>query len=91
MKKLMFFLFACFFIGIYAFSQDSTDTIGGGSSGSGFHLSATIVWVLGIILAIYEILVRKIPTLKNYSILGFIIGFIQKIIPNNSVTAKKLP
>lgn len=87
MKKLFSFLFAFLLIGLFCFSQDSTHTGTGGSSG----LSPTLVWILSAVLAIYEVLARIIPTLKNYSIIGLIITLIQKILPNNSTTGTKLP
>lgn len=84
MKKLIVFLFL---IPVYVFAQDSTGT--GGIDGVTFPS-----WVFtagAITLAVYEIVIRFFPTAKNYSLLGFIIALIQKIIPNKSTTAKKLP
>lgn len=86
MKKLTVFL-SLMLVSVYLFAQDSTGTGGIG----GFTLPTWAITAGAIILAVYEVAIRFFPTAKNYSVLGFIITLIQKIVPNNSTTAKKLP
>lgn len=86
MKKVLFLL-TVLLVTVFAFAQDSTGT--GSSDGGG--LPSWAYTVGAIILGIYELLARFIPTIKNYSILGLIISLIQKIIPNNSKAGEKLP
>jgi len=86
MKRLIAFLFAILICAV-VFAQDST---GGGTSG-GFQLPSWATTAGLIILAVYEVVARFVPTIKNYSIIGFIITVIQKIIPNKSSTSNKLP
>lgn len=69
------------------FAQDST----GGGSTAGFQLPSWATTAGLIILALYEVVIRFFPTAKSYSLLGFIITVIQKIIPNRSTTGEKLP
>lgn len=85
MKKLLSLLFALFTFAIL-FAQDSTAT-----SGGGFTSNKTVLIIAAIVLGIYEVVARKIPTVKNYSVLGVIITIIQKIFPNNSINSSKLP
>lgn len=86
MKKLLLFLSFTLIV-VIVFAQDST---GGGSTG-GFQLPSWALTAGAIILALYEVVIRFYPTAKNYSILGFIITVIQKILPNKSSTSNKLP
>lgn len=100
MKKLLKFLTFFFpvtiviiflmFMPAFLFAQDtaSQDTT---SIIPGFHPSANLKLIIAIVLVVYEGIARKIPTLKNYSIIGVIILILQKIFPNNSTTATKLP
>jgi hypothetical protein len=41
-------------------------------------------WVWPSVLGLYEVLVRVVPTAKNWSILSFVIKMIQFILPNKS-------
>lgn len=86
MKKLLFALIAILFISV-GFSQDSTATGGGTDSGlpAWFYIAGAAV------LALYEVLVRYIPTLNNYSIIGVIIKAIKAVIPNNAKGGGTLP
>lgn len=63
---------------------DSTDSTGTGGIPGEFELNPTVVLVLSAILGIYEVLARLIPTVKNYSILGWLIKLIQLLIPNRA-------
>lgn len=82
MKKFLFFLFAFAVIAFPALAQ--TDTTGTG--GGGFSLPANITLILGIALALYEVIIRFFPTVKNYSIIGWIITLIQAILPNRNAS-----
>lgn len=86
MKKLIVFL-SLILVSAFLFAQDST----GSGGATGFTLPSWAVTAGLIVLAVYEVAVRFFPTVKNYSVIGFIITLIQKIVPNKSVTAKKLP
>lgn len=89
MKKLIAF-FTLIFIAAISFAQDSTDTTGGGSGG-GFSLPSGVVLILSIALALYEVIVRFMPTVKNYSIIGWVIKLIQTVLPNKSTTKTDHP
>jgi len=87
MKKLLFCLMAMPMF-IVSFAQDSTAT-GGGSTGAGlpswFYIAATAI------IALYEVLARSIPTLKNYSILSVIIKALNAIVPNRKEGGGQFP
>lgn len=87
MKKFILF-FILLLANVALFAQDST---GGGSGGGGFTLSPTIVLILSLLLGVYEVVIRLIPTVKNYSIIGWIIKLIQTVLPNKSTTGEKHP
>lgn len=87
MKKFILF-FILLLANVALFAQDST---GGGSGGGGFTLSPTIVFILSLLLGVYEVVIRLIPTVKNYSIIGWIIKLIQTVLPNKSTTGEKHP
>ena len=89
MKKAFFYFLSLafmilLFLPVVILAQDSTvvDSTGGGGGGGGLVLSPTLVLVGSIILGIYEVVVRYLPTAKNYSILGWLIKIIQVIVPN---------
>ena len=44
--------------------------------------------VVGIILGLYEVIIRLIPTVKNYSLLGIIVNLLQWLNDNLNVTKK---
>ena len=44
--------------------------------------SSTVYWILFSIIVIYELLVRLIPTVKDISILSWVMKLIYAIIPN---------
>jgi len=86
MKKVILFLILIV-ISAAMFAQDSTGTGGGGVEG----LPSWVYTAGAIVLALYELIIRFFPTAANYSIIGFVIAIIQKIIPNKSTTGEKLP
>lgn len=61
-----------------------TDTTGNGGGGGGLTLSPTLIWILGAVLVVYEAVVRLVPTVGNWSILGLLIQLIQGILPNRA-------
>jgi len=86
MKRLLSFL-VLILISATVFAQDSSGT----STGSAFQWPSWATTASLVIVGIYELVARLVPTIKNYSIIGVIITIIQKIFPNQSVTATKLP
>lgn len=83
-RSVTFLLFILICISVNA--QDPT-----GGSGD-FQLSETVILILTLITAIYEVVIRVLPTVKNYSIIGWIIRILQFLIPNKSTDKeKKLP
>ena len=76
------FVYAC------VFAQDSTSV--SPSTGS-FSLPSWAGPVAAVVYGIYEILIRYIPTAKNWSILGWVIKLIQTIIPNNNSQTPTTP
>lgn len=66
--------------------QDSTGTGGGGG---GFQLSATLLGIIALVLGAYEVVIRIFPTVKSYSIVGWIIGLLKKISDSADNIAKK--
>lgn len=86
MKKvfaLIVFCMVCFI----AFAQDSTGVGTGGDTGV-FFSERMIVW-LTVIITVYELIVRLFPTVKNISILSFIMTILTKCVPNKSPAGKK--
>ncbi len=77
MKK--FIAFFLILISIRAFAQDSTNV--GGSPLEG--LPSWVYVAAAVLLGIYEVIVRFIPTVNNYSIIGMIIKVIRTVFPNN--------
>jgi hypothetical protein len=69
------------------FAQDSTGTGVGGTT----TLPSWVPLVASILLGVYELLARLIPTVKNISILGFVIKVIQAIIPNKNAAVPTDP
>jgi hypothetical protein len=89
MKKIriVYFLMLCMLLSMFAFAQDSTVT----GTGGNFSLPAWVITAGSIVLGVYEVFARFIPTTKNISVLGFIINLIQKILPNKSTEGKSHP
>jgi len=73
-------------LSIAALAQDTTTTGGGG-----FSLSPSILLILSLVVGLYEVIIRFIPTVGNYSIIGWIIALIQKVLPNKSTTKEDHP
>lgn len=81
----LFFTVIFSFAFFYSFGQDSSITVPT-SGGALSFLSHVPLWVWGVIYGAYELLVRVIPTAKNWSLLSLIIKIVQAIAPNNSIT-----
>ncbi len=81
MKKVSLLL-SLLFLAVCLFAQDSTVVsipVGGGVMALiTAHLAATIT----IVLAVYEVAARLIPTIKNYSIISFIVKILNQLVPN---------
>lgn len=81
------FFFALFLsLPFLVMAQDATDSTGTGGGGLPFELPKNVVVILTVVLSIYEVIVRIMPTVKNYSIIGFLIKLIQTVIPNRTTT-----
>lgn len=79
--KIAFLLtLATLFIICSVFAQDSTAT---GATGAA-TLPSWVPLVGSLLLGVYELVVRLVPTVKNYSIIGWVIKIIQLIVPNNA-------
>lgn len=89
MKKLLAF-FALISTSFIMFAQDSTDTTGAGSGGADL-IPGNIKTILLVFLGVFEVVARFLPTVKNYSIIGWVIKLIQTFLPNRSTTAKPHP
>jgi hypothetical protein len=76
--KPFFSLIATFFCFV-AFAQDSTAV--GGTPVEGLPSWAYVA--AAVLLGVYEVLARFIPTISNYSILSVIIKIINAVFPNN--------
>ncbi len=80
MRKVSMLL-SLLFATLLSFAQDSTIVvpIGGGiSTWVTEHLGTVIVAILGI----YELIARLVPTIKNYSIISFIVKILNQLVPN---------
>lgn len=42
-------------------------------------------WIAGLLVAVYELLVRYIPTVADYSIIGFIYRILDYLVENRAV------
>lgn len=73
-------LVALFILPGQTFAGDTTSA----ATGTGSSLPSWLPLVSGIVVGVYELLIRYIPTVKNYSILGWVITLIQAVIPNNN-------
>lgn len=86
MKKVMKFFALAFLmlLSLSVFCQDTAavDTTTVTSPGIIAGLSWTMI--LGIVVGIYEVLVRYIPTVSNISIVSFIMGLLKKLVPNKA-------
>jgi len=68
-------------------AQDTTAAGAAASAG----LPSWLPLVGGIVVGIYELLARLIPTVKNYSILSAVISVIQAILPNKNAATPTQP
>lgn len=46
------------------------------------NYGSTLYLVIGIVLGLYEVAVRYIPTVKDISVLSYVMKFLQAIAPN---------
>lgn len=81
MKKLSL-LFTLLCATALLFAQDSTGVSIPVSGGIVDWVTAHLGTTITIILAVYEVAVRLIPTLGNYSILSYIIKLLNILVPN---------
>ena len=84
MKQLKYFLFSivlclCAAAGFAQVAADSSK-VGYGPAGIVGNLPK---WALIVVGILYELIVRLVPTNKNYSILGNLAFLLNKAIPNN--------
>jgi hypothetical protein len=85
MKKVSLLL-SLLFATALLFAQDSTVVVpisGGISDWISTHLGLVIT----LVLSVYEILARVIPTIKNYSIISFIVKILNQLVPNQKTSA----
>lgn len=61
---------------------------GTGEQAGGFVLSAKVQWIIGIVLTVYELVVRYFPTLNNYSIIGNLYKLFRFLVPNKNAAGK---
>lgn len=91
MKSFIKSLFVCSLLMIVLvgslFAQDSTAVVAAATSA----LPSWVPLVGTIVLGVYELLVRYVPTVKNYSIIGLVIRIIQAVIPNNNASTPSQP
>jgi hypothetical protein len=91
MKELKLYLLGftiTMVLGLIAKAQDSTVHL---SIAGGITLPGWWKIALSILVGVYEIVVRYIPTVRNYSIIGWIIQIIQTLVPNKSVQGPEFP
>lgn len=81
------FIASALLMSIPIYAQDSAVV----ASGSGSGLPSWVPLVGTIVLGIYELLVRYLPTVKNYSIVGLVIKIIQAVVPNNNANTPSQP
>lgn len=82
---LSIFVLAILFIP-NVFAQDSTAVAAASPAIPSWGVPAA-----GIVVGLYELIVRYIPTVKNYSIIGFIIKVIQTVVPNKNAVIPSQP
>jgi hypothetical protein len=84
MKKL---IFSILFLSFAFFSFGQVDTLNTAVTGAEFfQVNAAVL--AGVLISLYEIVIRVYPTAKNYSILSLLISFLKFAIPNRSTTEK---
>lgn len=59
-----------------------TVIVGNSSTSNAETSNSMIVLVLGVLLSLYELFARFIPTVKDISILSWVMKFISTIVPN---------
>lgn len=76
---------ACFaFATIPVYAQDSTGVIHGAIENISTHKT-----LIGVVVGVYEVLARWIPTVKNCSILSGDMRFVKFVLPNRQVNGAK--
>ena len=69
-----------------AFAQDTIGKVPTGGGGITDWLIGNYVLFLSIVYGVYEVVVRLIPTVANWSIISRVMQMIHFLIPNNKVT-----
>lgn len=82
MKKIFSLLVFFLSVTLIAFGQDTTAVTGTGSTGG--WISNNLTLVVTIIYGLYELVVRLVPTAKNWSILTYVMRLVQFLIPNKT-------
>ncbi len=81
MKKVSLFL-ALLFATALLFAQDSTGVSIPVSGGAIDWITTHLGTVISIVLGVYELAVRLIPTLGNYSLISYIVKLLNILVPN---------
>ena len=66
-----------------AFAQDTLGKVSPGGEGITDWLKGNYVLFLSIVYGVYEVIVRLIPTVANWSIISRVMQMIHFLIPNN--------
>lgn len=79
MKKVISILCIMLIFVTFSFAQDNQPS-------TGSWLSNNYILILSIVLGVYEVVARYIPTVINISAVSWIIKLIQYFVPNNKST-----
>lgn len=61
---------------------DTVTTVVTSTSTADPSYGSTFYLVVGIVLGLYEVAVRYVPTVKDLSVLSYVMKFLQAIVPN---------
>ena len=87
MKKLSLVLTFILCLALTAtFAQDTLGKVPPGGGGISDWFKGNYVLFLSIVYGVYEVIVRLIPTVANWSFISRVMQLIHFLIPNNKVT-----
>jgi hypothetical protein len=79
--KVLLTLLSVLFVTVL-FGQDSASVTIPISGGIADWIANHLGTVITILLAVYEVAARLIPTIKNYSIISIVVSILNQLVPN---------
>lgn len=79
--KVLLTLLSVLFVTVL-FGQDSASVNIPISGGIADWITNHLGTVISVLLLVYEVLARVIPTIKNYSIISMVVSILNQLVPN---------